>query len=113
MKKIVVYYLPYEFIDDLDFETIQERNELVKTNFNSIQYSLEEFCTSFNNEEVSDLGYIAYSTEEETTDELKEKHEAIRKVLIDYGSEEFGDCIIDDICNAVGLEPTTTYYEEE
>ena len=27
-----------------------------------------------------------------------EKHDKLRKILIDYGCEEFGDCIIDEIC---------------
>tara|TARA_Y100000389_G_scaffold19390_1_gene16812 strand:+ start:417 stop:728 length:312 start_codon:yes stop_codon:yes gene_type:complete len=43
---------------------------------------------------------------------LKETHEKIRKVLIEYGSEEYGDCIIDEICEASGIAPTTIYYEE-
>lgn len=43
---------------------------------------------------------------------LKEIHEAIRDILIDYNCEEYGDCIIDEICQAVNIEPTTVYYEE-
>ena len=43
--------------------------------------------------------------------DLKKKHEAIRKVLTDWDTEH-GDCIIDDICLAVGISPTTVYYEE-
>lgn len=46
-------------------------------------------------------------------EKLKEVHEAIRKVLIDYDCEECGDCIIDEISNAVGIPTTTVYYEEE
>jgi len=45
-------------------------------------------------------------------DKLKEQHEAIRKILMDNGCEEYGDCIIDEICEAVGIEPTTVYYVE-
>ena len=48
----------------------------------------------------------------EEIDQLRETHEKIRNVLIDYGNEEFGDCIIDEICNVVGILPTTVYYEE-
>ncbi len=51
-------------------------------------------------------------TNEELIKELKEKHEAIRRILIDYDCEEFGDCIIDEICNAVGILPTTVYYNK-
>ena len=45
-------------------------------------------------------------------EKLKEVHEAIRNVLIGYECEEYGDCIIDEISNAVGIPPTTVYYEE-
>ncbi len=47
-----------------------------------------------------------------TIEELKRKHEKIRDVLIGYGNKEFGDCIIDEICEVVGIAPTTIYYEE-
>jgi hypothetical protein len=33
--------------------------------------------------------------------------------IIKYNNTEFGDCIIDEICNIVGILPTTTYYEED
>ena len=45
-------------------------------------------------------------------DKLKEKHEKLRNILIDYECEEHGDCIIDDICILFDEEPTTVYYEE-
>jgi hypothetical protein len=45
-------------------------------------------------------------------EELKETHEKIRNILIKNGNIEFGDCIIDEICVAVGIPPTTIYYEE-
>ena len=45
-------------------------------------------------------------------EELKEKHEKLRNILIDYGSPEFGDCIIDEISELFGEKPTTVYYEE-
>ncbi len=54
-------------------------------------------------------------TKEFSKEELKELeniHEKIRSVLIDYNCEEFGDCIIDEICEAVGIPPTTVYYED-
>jgi len=34
-------------------------------------------------------------------------HEKLRKILVDYGNEEFGDAIIDEICK-VFKQPTTT-----
>ena len=45
-------------------------------------------------------------------EDLKDIHENIRQILIDYGNEEVGDCIIDDICMVVGIEPTTVYYNK-
>ena len=44
--------------------------------------------------------------------ELKAKHEAIRNILINNNCVEYGDCIIDDICDVVGSPPTTVYSEE-
>ena len=46
-------------------------------------------------------------------EELKEIHEKIRTVLINNDCEEYGDSIIDEICEAVGVLPTTIYYNEE
>ena len=43
---------------------------------------------------------------------LRKKHEAIRTVLIDNGCNEYGDCIVDEICVAVGILPTSVYYKE-
>jgi hypothetical protein len=48
----------------------------------------------------------------EALKELKEIHENIREVLMKYNSPEYGDCIIDDICEAAGILPTTVYYIE-
>lgn len=46
-------------------------------------------------------------------EELKAIHEGIRDVLINNGCEEYGDVIIDGISEAVGIRPTTVYYEED
>ena len=53
---------------------------------------------------------MGYSKEE--IEAFKEKHEKLRNILIDNGCEEFGDCIIDEISELFGIEPTTVYYEE-
>jgi len=45
-------------------------------------------------------------------EDLKVKHEKIRTILMDNGNEEYGDCIIDEICEVAGIPPTTVYYEE-
>lgn len=38
---------------------------------------------------------------------IEEKHEEIRRALVDNGSQEFGDFIVDDICKVFNY-PTTT-----
>ena len=43
---------------------------------------------------------------------IKNKHENLRKILIEYGSQEFGDCIVDDICNLFNY-PNTLYNERK
>lgn len=53
------------------------------------------------------MGTIIYNKKK-----LKEVHEKIRTILMDNGSKEYGDCIIDEICEAVSIPPTTVYYEE-
>jgi hypothetical protein len=45
-------------------------------------------------------------------DDLKRKHESIRTILMKNGNAEYGDCIIDEICDVVGIPPTTVYYIE-
>ena len=49
---------------------------------------------------------------EDLSKPLVEIHEKMRNILIDNGNEEYGDCIIDELCEAVGILPTTTYYFE-
>lgn len=44
-------------------------------------------------------------------EELKGVHEKIRQILIDNDSEEYGDVIIDEISEAVGIPPTSVYHE--
>ncbi len=43
---------------------------------------------------------------------IKEKHEKLRSIMIEYGNVEYGDCIIDRISELFDFEPTTVYYEE-
>ena len=45
-------------------------------------------------------------------EEIKEKHEKLRNILINYKSPEFGDCIIDEISELFDFETTAVYYEE-
>ena len=35
----------------------------------------------------------------------------IREILIKYGCEEYGDAIVDEICNATGVKNTSSLYE--
>lgn len=48
-----------------------------------------------------------------TIDEAKTIHDKLREILIKYGSPEHGDCILDEISEAVGIPPTTSYYDEQ
>jgi hypothetical protein len=59
------------------------------------------------------LNLRLYKEDEDENSELKLKHESIRSILIKNGNVEYGDCIIDEICDVVGILPTTTYYSEE
>ena len=43
--------------------------------------------------------------------ELKEVHENIRTILMNNGADEYGDCIIDEICCILGVPTTTIYYD--
>lgn len=43
---------------------------------------------------------------------LEDTHEKIRNILINHGNKEHGDCIVDEICEVVGVLPTTAYYKE-
>ena len=44
---------------------------------------------------------------------LQDTHEKIREILIENGNEEYGDFIIDDISEAVGISNTNAYYDED
>lgn len=41
---------------------------------------------------------------------ILETHQKLRDILIEYGSEEYGDCIIDEICQATGFPTTTDFH---
>lgn len=45
--------------------------------------------------------------------EYTEQHLKLQEILQDYGCEEFGDCILDEICELFGHELTPTEEEEE
>ena len=46
-------------------------------------------------------------------EKLEEIHEKIREILIENGSEEYGDFIVDEISEAVGISNTNAYYDED
>lgn len=46
-------------------------------------------------------------------EKIERKHAQLRKILIKYKCVEFGDCIIDDICEVFNYPTTIVYYEEE
>lgn len=41
---------------------------------------------------------------------ILETHQKLRDILIEYGSEEYGDCIIDEICQATGFPTTVDFH---
>lgn len=41
---------------------------------------------------------------------ILETHQKLRDILIEYGNEEYGDCIIDEICQATGFPTTTDFH---
>lgn len=45
--------------------------------------------------------------------EIKTTHNKVREILQKYGSEEYGDCIVDELCFTIGNYPTTTDIEQE
>jgi hypothetical protein len=47
------------------------------------------------------------------TKKIIEKHEQLRSILIEYGCEEFGDFIIDEICVLFDYPTTINYYKED
>jgi hypothetical protein len=44
---------------------------------------------------------------------IQRKHEQLRKILIGAGYNEFGDSIIDDICEIFNYPTTNVYYDKE
>lgn len=45
--------------------------------------------------------------------EYTEKHLRLQEILQDYGNEEFGDCILDEICELFGHELTPIEEEKD
>jgi hypothetical protein len=98
-----IYYQP--------IMTDAQWNENKWFNSRDVYYSLSNAKKDFPNCEIG--AYSGDDIEEPTfldIEDLKEKHEEIRSILIDHGNEEHGDCIIDEICEAIGIPPTTIYY---
>lgn len=56
--------------------------------------------------------FFCNQTGKQRREELMEKHEELRAILIKYGNEEFGDCIVDEICALFEFPTTIEYYEE-
>lgn len=44
---------------------------------------------------------------------IERKHEQLRKILIEYKCVEFGDSIIDVICEVFNYPTTNIYYDKE
>ncbi len=76
--KIFIYYLGVDHVAGLDFESptclgktgdrkidgIANMAKAIIAHPNAEKYSLEDFCLAFNDEYISDQGFIAYKEEE-------------------------------------------------
>lgn len=75
----------------------------------TIYENLDTFIRDFNHQyfstETHQLRVIKNITK------ILETHQKLRDILIEYGNEEYGDCIIDELCQATGF-PTTVELEE-
>jgi hypothetical protein len=48
-----------------------------------------------------------------TNEQADDVHEKLRSILFDYGNEEFGDCIVDEISSLFGLPTTNDVHPKE
>ncbi len=81
----------------------------------SISDSLEDF-KSFKKNLQSILQDINGETKIYSSNQfnkIKETHEELRNILIEYGSKEYGDCIVDKISELFNYPTTLSYYREE
>jgi hypothetical protein len=106
-------------VTDIIFDTDGEEVCVPKTLIVDIPSNIEEDeIADFISDEISNQtgfchkGFTTSPFTDEDIEELKQKHESIRSILIEYGNEEYGDCIIDEISEVTGILPTTVYYEE-
>ena len=92
MKKII--YLHADASADLeDWESVAERDELVKTHPESKTVTLEQFARYFNADGISDLGYMVIVDAGEIETKIKEKIAQEKKQVKEYQH------IIDGGCN--------------
>lgn len=64
MTETYVYYLSPDYVNDLPGMRNPEWAEELKNHGATQRFTLEEFQASFNDESISDLGYIAILTEQ-------------------------------------------------
>ena len=112
---------------------------MVKVYFETENGSYAEIVATFETEELFIIclpalkkeakkqGYILTETIEEEKEEaysdfknnVEEKHDKLKEILIDFNSPEFGDCIVDDICSLFNFPDTTEiidlfeFYEDQ
>lgn len=109
------------FTIKLEFTDVSSESPLdaTKTILSWIKDGVEDMTYDVKDEATGEAFTVDLAEEDEDAvlpndgiEELKIKHEKIRQILIDNGCEEFGDNILDEISLAVGIQPTTFYYEE-
>lgn len=64
MKKIYIYYSPIEHWGNIDTDRV-DLDKAIINDKRSEKYTLEDFILAFNDEHISDTGYITMSEEEE------------------------------------------------
>lgn len=78
---------------------------------NPSKYHIEDVCKQVA-QFIEHYNPEQKETEKNSFKKLKEKHEKLRDILIENRNTEHGDCIIDEICELFGEQPTTVYYED-
>ena len=69
---MVIIYLNSEAVSDLEFDTLEQRDEIAKSHPEREIYGLNDFQNAFNSEEISDLG-LMYFVEETDVPSIRRK----------------------------------------
>jgi hypothetical protein len=106
--------------DDLNFKAKEKLNELYHKNVDLTPLCVIEFEDNKENKEkfVCDECGCFFWVESRNEFECPncnhiKKHNKLREILIDYGNDEYGDAIIDEICDLFNYPKTDNDEEAE